>query len=305
MDHHPDAAGRPRRIAGSDTTLTMPPAADVSRRINAERLVLAGWLRALLLQLAQPLIAAGVAEHSSFRGRSGAGLSRLRQTVAAMLAITFGTDGEREQALEGIRTIHRRVNGHLAAGDGPFVGGTRYSAEDPALLLWVHATLVESVLLTYEQVVAPLTDGERDRYCADSADVAIALGARADAVPRTWFALRAYLEDRYASGEIVVGTAARGLAAQVLAPMPGWIGRHAVTPIASLLAAGQLPPAIRSQYGFVWSEGRARRFRGVLWLLRLLRRVTPRRLAWWRRARRSRRLSRRAYVATHKILRTD
>ena len=58
----------------------MPPA-DVSRRINAERLLLVAWLRALLLQMAHPLIAAGVAGHSTFRGGATAGFSRLHQTI--------------------------------------------------------------------------------------------------------------------------------------------------------------------------------------------------------------------------------
>src|SRR4030095_2108459 len=180
----------------------MRPASGVSRRINAERLLLIAWLRAMLLQFAHPLIAAGVAEHSTFRGSPAAAFARLRQTVQAMLSLTYGTEVEREAALNLIRAIHRRVNGTLPSGCGCFPAGTRYSAEDPALLTWVHATLIESVVLMYEQLVEPLTAVERDRYCDDAAAVAIALGASPLVVPRSWAAVQAYLDRRYASGEI-------------------------------------------------------------------------------------------------------
>jgi uncharacterized protein (DUF2236 family) len=63
----------------------------ITHRINAERLLLLAWTRAILLQLAHPLIAAAVTDHSTFRGSTGAALSRLHHTVHAMLAISFGT----------------------------------------------------------------------------------------------------------------------------------------------------------------------------------------------------------------------
>jgi uncharacterized protein (DUF2236 family) len=260
-------------------------ASDIPRRINAERILIIGWLRAILLQLAHPLIAAGVAEHSTFRGGTRPALFRLHQTIAAMLAISFGTAGQRQTAIDGIRAIHRRVHGRLPNACGPFAAGTNYSAEDSDLLLWVHATLVESILLAYEQLVAPLAPAERDRYCAESADVAVALGADPDAVPQSWNAMRALLARGYASGDIVVGDQARALAASLVTPFRGWIGRRLLTPILSVVAAGQLPAPIRSQYGFAWSMGRERTFLGMIALFRATRRILPRRFAWWRAAR--------------------
>src|SRR5688572_32830582 len=111
----------------------------ISRQINAERLMLLGWSRAILLQLAHPLVAAGVADHSSFRDGGLAAAKRLHLTVKAMLALSFGDEHSRAAALDGIRTIHRRVHGHIAAQAGRFPAGTPYSAEDPDLVLWVHA----------------------------------------------------------------------------------------------------------------------------------------------------------------------
>src|SRR4029434_5063630 len=110
-----------------------------------------------------------------FRGTPWAAASRLYHTVHAMLSLTFGDEVSREGTPAAIRAIHRRVNGLLPAATGPFPSGTPYSAEDPALVLWVHATLIESVVLVYEQLVAPLTAAERDEYCAEAFPIAVAL----------------------------------------------------------------------------------------------------------------------------------
>ena len=150
----------PPAIQGAATSARA--ASPVARRINAERLMLLGWARAILLQLAHPLVAAGVADHSSFRDGPLASARRLHHTVRSMLALTFGDDAGRDLALDGIRTIHRRVNGTLRTAVGRFPQGTRYSAEDPDLVLWVHVTLLDSIPLVYERLIAPLTDAERD-----------------------------------------------------------------------------------------------------------------------------------------------
>ena len=259
-------------------------ASDTSRRINAERLVLIGWTRAILLQLAHPLIAAGVSDHSTFRGSTVASLSRLHHTVSAMLAITFGDEGERARALDAIGAIHRRVHGTLPAACGRFPAGTPYSAEDPALLLWVHATLIDSILRVYDCFVAPLSEAERDRYCADSADVAVALGARANEVPRDWRKLQAYVDREYEASSIAVSGQARTLAAALLSPVSN---RAAVplTALTALLAAGLLPPQVRRGYGFPWNPRRQRAFNLTVRVLRLTRRALPRAITWWRQAR--------------------
>ena len=257
----------------------------VSQRINAERLVLLAWTRAILLQIAHPMVAAGVFEHSGFRASPWAAAGRLHQTVKAMLALVFGSDAARNQAIAGIRAIHRRVNGRLAESVGPFPAGTPYSAEDPALVLWVHATLLESVPLLHELLVSPLSAAEHDAYCAEAAPIAIALGARAADVPRTQAAVREYIDATYRSGVIAVGTQATALARAVMLPPAARV----VLPAAwlnELVTVGLLPDHIRAQYGFRWTAGRARALPIALRTIRMLRRGTPDRLALWKDARR-------------------
>jgi uncharacterized protein (DUF2236 family) len=258
--------------------MTPGHAQEISRRINAERLMILGWSRAILLQLSHPLIAAGVAEHSTFRGGPIAAAARLHHTVRAMLALTFGSDAAREESLERIRAIHRRVNGHLPVAAGRYEAGTAYSAEDPDLLLWVHATLLDSIPLVYEKVVGPLTMAERDAYCVEAAGVAEALGARTADVPRTWAALSQYRDQMYASDNLFVGAQARELASAVLMPpMAILVGPLAWTN--RLLTAGLLPPRFRDEYGFAWSDRHGQRFSTIVRMLRIARRGAPRYLA--------------------------
>ena len=258
----------------------------VPQRVNAERLVVLGWSRAILLQLAHPLIAAGVHEHSSFRASPAAALSRLHHTIGAMLALTFRPDEERRRAIEGILAIHRRVNGHLRETVGRFPAGTRYSAEDPDLVLWVHVTLLESVPLIYERLVAPLTPAERDAYCRDAASVAIDLGARRESVPVTWTALRGCIDGMYASGTLAVSPQARELAGALIEPSFATVIRP-VARLNQLVTFGLLPPFIREQYGVRWSDAQTAATERWLDRVQRLRRVLPVRIAWWADARRT------------------
>ncbi len=129
--------------------------------IGRERVVLAAGPAALLLQLAHPLVAAGVAEHSDF---STDPLRRLRGTLDATLTVVFG---DRQQALAAAARVaarHRSVAGHTQLPVGRFPAGTAYRAADPELARWVHATLVWTALELFDALVAPLSLAHRSRY---------------------------------------------------------------------------------------------------------------------------------------------
>jgi uncharacterized protein (DUF2236 family) len=256
----------------------------IARRVNAERLAVLGWGRAILLQLSHPLIAAAVADHSAVGGCPATVAARLRGTVRAMLALTFGDEQDAARTIETIRGIHRRVNGQLRETVGPYPAGTRYSAEDPALLLWVHATLTESIVLVYDDLVSPLDEAARDAYCEQAVTTVLALGAREVDVPRTWAALMTWLDATRRSGAIAVGPDARHVAGIVLSPPMASV----VWPVAwgsRLLTVGMLPEDVRAQYGFSWTPRHARQFDRTRRVLRGARRRTPRAIAWWAAAR--------------------
>jgi len=274
-----------RRRDDDPATQVTPEVTSITWRVNAERIVLLGWARAILLQLAHPLVAAGVFDHSGFRGTPYAAASRLYHTVHAMLSLTFGDEAARQRTIEGIRAIHRRVNGALPETTGPYAAGTRYSAEDPALVLWVHATLIESVLMVYEKLVASLTEAERDEYCAEAFPIALALKAREEDVPKTWSDLRRYLERTYSSKAIAVGTQGQELARAVLSPSGGWLVAPAIW-INRTITVGLLPSQVREQYGMTWAPRQDRTVARLLSMLRATRRVLPDAIALWPDARR-------------------
>ncbi|MEO8480988.1 MAG: oxygenase MpaB family protein [Acidobacteriota bacterium] len=257
----------------------------MSRRIHAERLVLLGWSRAILLQLSHPLMAAAVAAHSSFRSGPVGAAVRLRHTVGAMLALTFGDAAAQARALAGIRAIHDRVNGTLERAVGRFPKGTPYSANDPDLLLWVHVSLLESVVLAHDAFVRPLNDVERDAYCEESAPIAVRLGARLAEVPRTWRALVECVGAIEASGALCVGDDAKSVASAVLSPPMSaaiwpvrWLNRQ--------FTISTLPDDLLRQYGFERDQNESARGQRATQFIRGVRSITPRRLAQWGASRR-------------------
>ena len=232
------------------------------------------------MQVAHPLIAAGVSQHSTFRDSPVAPLRRLHGTIKAMLGLTFGNAAEQMRVLDTIRAIHTRVNGRLDREIGRYPAGTPYSAEDPALLLWVHATLIDTSIRLYDLIAGGLGAADRDEYCRDSASVAVALGADPAAVPREWSAMSRYVEAILSSQALAVGADARSLADAILnsptmklSGPAGWTTRR--------LTTGLLPPVLRHAYELQWDTREERRFLRVVSTLSGIRRWAPARLTRW------------------------
>src|SRR5260370_19140930 len=82
--------------------------------------------------------------------------------------MVFGT---LDQALAAARRLHRRhaaVTGILPWTAGRFAAGSVYRANEVSALRWVHATLVDTALLTHDLVLPALTNSEREEYCAEA-----------------------------------------------------------------------------------------------------------------------------------------
>jgi len=145
--------------------------------------MLIGGISALLLQALHPLALAGVWDHSNFRQDL---LGRLRRTGQFISATTFGSHADAERLIERVRTIHLNVTGHAA-------DGRPYTASDPDLLTWVHVAEVSSFLKAHLRYLNPALPGsEQDRYYAEVARIAEALGARD--VPRSRNEVADYLQ---------------------------------------------------------------------------------------------------------------
>jgi uncharacterized protein (DUF2236 family) len=214
--------------------------------IDREVLVLGGGTCALLLQLAHPAVAAGVAQHSTFRDDP---FARLRRTLTATLAVVFGTRAQADRAIRRINAIHGAVRGTIPES------GAAYDARDPRLLLWVHATLVDTALRMFDRFVAPLSPDAAQAYHAEAREIAIRLGVPADAVPATLTELRAFMAGMVASGEVAVSPTALELSAAVRYPTA--FPPRFVWDLAHLASDSVLHPDLRRQYRIPWSRGRA------------------------------------------------
>ena len=181
----------------------------VTWTVNRELVLLAGGGRALLLQVAHPLVAAGVEQHSDYR-RDPWG--RLYRTLDLTTKIAFGDAEVARRAADRVRGTHGRVHGVSAEG-------MPYDARDPALLTWVWATLVDTALLVYQRAVRPLAPGELARYHAEQVRFAEAFGVPPGYAPADPAAFRAYWE-RMVAEELRVTAAARAVARSTLSP-PG------------------------------------------------------------------------------------
>jgi uncharacterized protein (DUF2236 family) len=235
----------------------------VSWRVNREALVLAGGSCALLMQLAHPAVAAGVAEHSDFRARPW---DRLRRTLNASYAVVFGSTARAERALQRVDAIHGSVRGTVPETGEP------YDARDPSLLLWVHATLVDTALRVYDRFVEPLDGVDAERYHAEARVVAIRLGVPEEIIPATLGELRGEMERLIASGEVRVTPTARTLAPAILHPnrLPrrAWEAAH-------LISLSVLHPEVRHGYGIGWSDARQRGVERLAWGTRRLLPLVP------------------------------
>lgn len=242
IERHRDAVRD--RLLRSDHERAGP--GSVTWTVNREVIVVAGWGRAILMQLAHPAVAAGVHHHSSFRGSLRASLRRLQSTVASMQAITFGDTDAMIDAAARVNAIHDRVRGHSAEG-------TSYWAHDPELQRWVHATLLESVPLAYERIIGPLTARERDHYCVESAIMEPLMGMPVHSLPRCAGQLDSYMREMLASDQLTVTDTSRALARAVLYP-PKWPVAWPAFRAMQLLTIGSLPPSMRQAYGFMWDS---------------------------------------------------
>lgn len=139
----------------------------VTWRVHADRSMLIGGVRALLLQVLHPLAMAGVAQHSAYRNDP---LGRLARTGRFVAATTYGTTPEAERAIAMVRAVHERVRGTAA-------DGRAYEAGDPILLAWVHNVEVDSFLTAYRRYGPGLSDVDADRYVAEMAVLGRLLGA--------------------------------------------------------------------------------------------------------------------------------
>jgi uncharacterized protein (DUF2236 family) len=224
-------------------------------QVDREMVLLLAGGRALLMQLAHPKVAAGVAEHSHFKADP---LGRLYRTMGAMWSIVFDEASAARASLEQVKSVHRRIHGIISPAESlPF--GTRYDALDMELLLWVHATLIDSAMMAYDFFVKPFAANEKSKYYDDSKKLACLFEIPEMLVPGSLADFDRYMDRMLSGNEIAVGPTARTLAKEILCPSP-WVLKPAA-PLFRLVTAGLLPAQLRKAYGLGWNKRKEKIFR--------------------------------------------
>ncbi len=229
------------------------------RRVNREHVVALSGPRALLMQAAHPVAFAG------FFASTGAlddPYPRLERTAAVMNTVIFGERRTADRVTARVRRIHSRMRGVLSEPAGNFPAGTPWAADDPRLLLWIIATLVDSALLVYERYVQPLSDAEQEEYWQEYRVLAMLFGLDETNTPVSIRDLREYLDRMLSGDELHVNEQARELAVQIVLRPPVPLAARPLLELANFITVGLLPTELRRQYRLGWDPLRGLAHRG-------------------------------------------
>ncbi|MEU5257424.1 oxygenase MpaB family protein [Amycolatopsis sp. NPDC021455] len=206
----------------------------------------------LVLQVAHPVVAAGVRDHSDYASDPW---TRLMRTVASLSIYVYGgVAGARVEAAR-LRSLHRTFTGTA--------DGRRYSALDPAAYAWVHATLVKAPVDAQRFFGVPLSASELEEYYAQMCGIGRLLGVRERDLPRDWAAFERYYDAMVAGfrPNPTIDTLFETIrtAGKPVRWLPdSWWRRLRIGQL--FLVRATLPPSLRKTLGLKWTEADQRRF---------------------------------------------
>ena len=220
---------------------------------GGEAALMLGGGRATLMQLAHPLVAAGVGQHSGYATDPW---RRTSETTRLMLSLTFGTRSQAREAARAINRMHLDVSGSLSQDTGALRAGSPYHARDPELLLWVYATLVDTTRLMTRLLFKPLSPAEEERYYQESKRIVALLGLPDTRIPRTLADFNAYMATMLSAGSALAWTPEAQRVADIVMHMPAPFVLRPALLAAEQVTIGLLPQRIRAIYGLRWDRYR-------------------------------------------------
>ncbi|WP_165901131.1 MULTISPECIES: oxygenase MpaB family protein [unclassified Curtobacterium] len=224
------------------------------RRFLADSTPVAAGGRAILLQIADPVVAAGVRRHSDFARRPQ---QRLAHTLMFVYAVVSGTEQDAAIAAGFVNRAHAPVTG----------------ADEVDRQLWVAATLFDSARRAHDLFGAPVTAERAEAVLAAYAPIATTLRVPAERWPTSVAAFDEYWAD--ALDRLEVTDDARGVVRDLLHPRfaPLWV--RAAMPLVRIVTVGMLPERLRTAYGFAWGPREQRRFQRTVAAVSGVRSVVP------------------------------
>ena len=199
--------------------------------------------RALLLQVAHPWVTAGIDQHSEVRNDP---LGRARRTFYHISSMVYGSIPQAMASANRVRDIHEEIDGKMTEQAGAFDYDSEYRANEISAMIWVHATLWETVVHMYEKMEHELTPEEKDQFYEETKLFAMLFGIPESALPATWNDFMAYNEAMWASPQLTVTPNALQLKKDLFDPKSIWM----IVPLwgQEIITAAELPPRIREQY---------------------------------------------------------
>ncbi|HTJ43856.1 MAG TPA: oxygenase MpaB family protein [Kofleriaceae bacterium] len=245
-------------------------------KLQREAVVFLGGGRAALLQLAHPYVAYGVDQHSKTRVDV---IGRFQRTFMAVFAMTFGDLQEAFTAARRVHQVHTHITGVFPEAIGPFAKGETYHANDTAALLWVYATLIDTVVSTTELVRGKLPAAEKEAYYRDTWSFARLFGIPDAVLPPDWPSFERYVEQMIASSTLTVAPPARDMARFLFGRGPGQ-EQSRLASVLELVTAGLLPEKLRDQFGLPFGLREKAEMTALLTAVRAGHRALPRALRY-------------------------
>ena len=224
-------------------------------QISGSRTALLGAGSALILQVAHPVVGAGVKDHSIFRKDPW---GRLDRTTDSLFTQIFGGDDAVAEAAR-LRDFHKAIKGVDAQG-------RRYHALNPEAYFWVHATLFMSTVQIEKYFGSRLTRAEQAEFYAEWRQLGLVLGIRDKDMPVTLEGFEEYaegmlrerLEDNETVRDVLYAVSLREVDPPPWWPLPNRVWRTVGRPLGrsafGLTTVGLLPPQVRELLGMKWTR---------------------------------------------------
>ncbi|HWD61703.1 MAG TPA: oxygenase MpaB family protein, partial [Humibacter sp.] len=223
-------------------------------RFASDCVLVVGGARAILLQVADPVVAAGVARHSDFAHRP---VERLRNTLTFAYAVVLGTPSDASAVVRHVGRAHAPVS----------------RADEAERQLWVAATLYDTAALVHEVVYGELAKEVATEALREYSRLGTSLDMPLSLWPATPADFDAYFVKRVSG--LTVGADARQIAHDLFSPTtaPSWL--RAGIPLARLLTIDLLPASVRRAYGFRFGPLRRWQARQAWRVIRLVAYLLP------------------------------
>lgn len=212
---------------------------------------------ALILQVAHPVVAAGVADHSTFPADPWL---RLARTVRSVNRLVFAPDATAAAESHRLRRLHARIRGVDETG-------RPYRALEPGAYAWVHLTLVHLFVEVQRMLGRPLTAGEREQLYGEWRQVGRLLGLRERDLPADWNAFSGYFDhtvqhtlgDNQAVQSVLAAVGSPPKPFALLPPAVWGLVADRAGSLSLLFTVGALPPPLRARIGLRWTAADAAR----------------------------------------------